>query len=90
MGKLCEYIVKDDHHASFRDYNYILEKARIISEAKNRKPGSPITIDDFKQAVYKHAENENWDKLGKNVQAVGIQKLSLSQRIKAWLAGRNN
>ena len=90
LGKLCEYIVKDDHHASFRDYNYILEKARIISEAKNRKPGSPITIDDFKQAVYKHAENENWDKLGKNVQAVGIQKLSLSQRIKAWLAGRNN
>lgn len=61
LDSLCEYIVKEDHHASFRDYNYILEKARIISEAKDRKPGSPITIKDLENAIQQHAENENWD-----------------------------
>ena len=61
LDKLCEYIVKENHHASFRDYNYILEKARIISEAKDRTPGSPITMDDLQKAVKQHAENENWD-----------------------------
>jgi len=61
IDELCEYIAKENHHASFRDYNYILEKARIISEAKDRKAGSPITIEDLEKAVKQHAENENWD-----------------------------
>ena len=66
LDSLCEYITKEDHHASFRDYNYILEKARIISEGKDRKAGSPITIDDFEQAVRQHADNENWDTVRTN------------------------
>ena len=73
LDKLCEYIVKENHHASFRDYNYILEKARIISEATDRKPGSPITIEDLQKAVKQHAENENWDteKVNKFTNIVG-------------------
>ena len=62
LDSLCEYIAKENHHASFRDYNYILEKARIISEGKDRKAGSHITIEDFEKAVKQHADNENWDK----------------------------
>ena len=66
LDNLCEYIAKENHHASFRDYNYILEKARIISEGKDRKAGSPITIDDLEQAVKQHADNENWDTVRTN------------------------
>lgn len=61
LDELCEYIARENHHASFRDYNYILEKARIISEGKDRKAGSPITIDDLEKAIKQHANNENWD-----------------------------
>ena len=61
LDKICQYIAKENHHASFRDYNYILEKARIISESNGRKEGSPITIDDLRNAVKQHASNENWD-----------------------------
>ena len=66
LNDLCKYITRENHHASFRDYNYILEKARIISEAKDRKPGSPITFADLEQAVKQHADNENWDTVKTN------------------------
>lgn len=66
LDSLCEYIAKENHHASFRDYNYILEKARIISEGKDRKSGSPITMDDLEKAIKQHAENENWDTVKTN------------------------
>ncbi|MBR6127330.1 ATP-binding protein [bacterium] len=61
LDKICEYIAKDNHQASFRNYNYILEEARMISEAKDRTPGSPITMEDLKKAVKQHAESENWE-----------------------------
>ena len=85
LDKLCEYISKEGHHASFRDYTYIVEKARIISEGKDRAKGSPITMNDLKEAVKKHAENENWEIGGKYTPNPHINepKLSWLQRIKA-------
>lgn len=87
LDKLCEYITKEKHHASFRDYNYILEKARIISEAKDRKPGSPITMKDLQKAVKQHAENENWEKSGAS--KMNTAKPSLGRRILNWIKGNN-
>ena len=59
--KLCEYIAKPEHHASFRDYNNILDKARLISEAPERQAGSQITMADFKEAIRAYAESKNWN-----------------------------
>ena len=92
LNKICEYITKENHHASFRDYNYILEKARIISEAKDRKPGSPITLEDFKKAVEQHAYNENWESSPNTKTKITTKitkNLSLLQKIKNWWANRN-
>ncbi len=84
LDEICEYITKTNHHASFRDYNYILEKARIISESKGRKEGSPITIADLKKATKQHAENENWDKtINITYPQKQPQKETLWQRIKS-------
>ena len=60
LERICSYVVEEGHHASFRDMQYILEKARIISEAKDRTPGSKITIKDLEKAAYEHGSNENW------------------------------
>ena len=86
LDKLCEYIVKEGHHASFRDYNYILDEARIISESKDRTPGSPITLNDLKQAVKKHAENENWEAGKKNIPTP--DKPKKKSFLYKWLANR--
>ena len=86
LDDLCAYIAKENHHASFRDYNYILEKARIISEAKDRTPGSAITMKDFKEAVKQHADNENWDKAVKTNQTgttYPVRKKNLWQKLKS-------
>ena len=88
LKRICDYIVKDKHHASFRDYNYILDKARLLSEAKDRTPGNPITIKDFENAVKQHAENENWESNRTTLNNT-VQKLSLKQRIMNWFK-RNN
>ncbi len=85
LDRICDYITKENHHASFRDYNYILDEARIISEAKERTPGSPITIDDLKQAVRQHAENENWEKSLKTSAATNEPKKT--SKFKKWLSG---
>lgn len=66
LNSICAEIAKDEHHASFRDLQYIFEHARVISESKGRKSGSPITVKDLKEAVKKHAESENWDKKAKD------------------------
>ena len=58
MDKICEYISREDHHASFRDMNYILDRARILSES--REKGAPISIENLVQAVKDHAESMNW------------------------------
>ena len=60
LKSLCSYIAKKNHHASFRDMEYILAEARIISE--KRSSGSKITMKDLKQAVKEHAKSENWEK----------------------------
>ena len=67
LDSICKDIAKESHHASFRDLQYILAEARIISESGTRKEGSPITIKDLKAAVKKHAERENWSAKGKAV-----------------------
>jgi len=64
LDKICTEIAKESHHASFRDLQYIFEHARILSESNGRKEGSPITMQDLREAVKKHAANENWDKKG--------------------------
>lgn len=58
LDKISEYITKQDHHASFRDMNYILQRAREISEkeAKSR----PISMQDLAKATQEHAESMNW------------------------------
>lgn len=89
LKSICDYIVKDKHHASFRDYNYILEKARILSEAKERTPGSPITIDDFRNAVTQHADNENWETGMSSITNTLKKKVSLVQKIKNLFKGNN-
>ena len=58
LNKLCEYISKEDHHASFRDMNYILNRARILSESGGKS--EPISMDNLVQAVKDHAESMNW------------------------------
>ena len=90
LKRLCKYITNKNHHASFRDMQYILDEARIISESKNRTPGSKITIKDLKQAVKNHAENENWERgKGKSNRRKNrelddnTEKLSFWQRLKA-------
>ena len=62
LDRICSDIAKESNHASFRDLQYILAHARVISESGSRKEGSPITIKDLKEAVKKHAESENWSK----------------------------
>ena len=59
LNKLCEYIAQEDHHASFRDMNYILNRARIFSESGGKS--EPISIDNLVQAVKEHAESMNWN-----------------------------
>lgn len=61
LDAICEYIVKDSHHASFRDFNYILNQAKIISEGPTRTAGAPISMQDLIDGVIKHSENTNWD-----------------------------
>lgn len=58
LNKLCEYISLPQHHASFRDMNYILDRARILSESG--KAGEPISMENLTQAVKDHAESMNW------------------------------
>ena len=59
LNKLCEYIAQENHHASFRDMNYILNRARIFSESGGKS--EPISIDNLVQAVKEHAESMNWN-----------------------------
>ncbi len=66
MDKICEYISRENHHASFRDMNYILDRARILSESKEK--GAPISIENLVQAVKDHAESMNW----KDISALNI------------------
>lgn len=61
VDKICEYIVAPSHKASYRDFNYILNHAKLISEGPNRPKGSPITVQDLVEAVVKHSINSNWD-----------------------------
>ena len=58
LDKICEYVSQENHHASFRDMNYILDRARILSESKEK--GAPISIENLVQAVIDHAESMNW------------------------------
>ena len=62
LDSICRDIAKKSNHASFRDLQYIFEHARVISESGTRKEGSPITINDLKEAVKKHADSNNWGK----------------------------
>ena len=62
LDSVCRDIAKKSNHASFRDLQYIFEHARVISESGTRKEGSPITINDLKEAVKKHADSNNWGK----------------------------
>lgn len=61
IDKICEYIVAPSHKASYRDFNYILNHAKVISESGTRPKGSPITVQDLTDAVIKHSINSNWD-----------------------------
>ena len=61
LDAICDYIVNESHHASFRDFNYILNHAKVLSEAPARAKGSPITVQDLIDGVVKHSENTNWD-----------------------------
>ena len=61
LDAFCEYIVQDSHHASFRDFNYILNQAKIISEGPSRTAGAPVSMQDLIDGVVKHSENTNWD-----------------------------
>lgn len=58
LNELCEYISKKDHHASFRDMNYILDRARILSESGEKS--EPISMDHLVKAVKDYAESMNW------------------------------
>ena len=82
LDSVCRDIAKKSNHASFRDLQYILEHARIISESGNRKAGSPITIKDLKEAVKKHAESENWGKKSnKKPEGKTIDDLTFLQKL---------
>lgn len=85
LDSICASIAKKSNHASFRDLQYIFDHARIISEGANRKTGTPITITDLKEAVKKHAENENWSAKGFNPNVNNVStnnNLGFLQRIK--------
>lgn len=82
LDNICKDIAKESNHASFRDLQYIFEHARIISESKGRKTGSPITTKDLKEAVKKHAESENWSKKTKEKrEARTIDDLSFVEKL---------
>lgn len=83
LDSICRDIAKESNHASFRDLQYILANARIISESAGRKEGSPITIKDLKEAVKKHAESENWSKNTKknNDNGFSFKDLSFVQKL---------
>ncbi len=83
LDSIAKKITKESNHASFRDLQYIFEHARIISESKGRKTGSPITIKDLENAVKKHAESENWGKKvkEKSNEAKTIDDLSFFERL---------
>lgn len=66
LNKICEYISLPEHHASYRDMNYILDRARILSESG--KTSEPISIENLVQAVKDHAESMNWNDI-KNFKA---------------------
>ena len=88
LDSICASIAKESNHASFRDLQYIFEHARIISESGNRKTGSPITINDLKEAVKKHAENENWSaKTVKSSNGGTTPKLNLWQKFCLLIGG---
>ena len=61
LDAICDYIVHDSHHASFRDFSYILNQAKIISEGPTRVAGTPVSMQDLIDGVIKHSENTNWD-----------------------------
>lgn len=63
LNKLCDYISLPEHHASFRDMNYILDRARLLSESG--KTSEPISIENLTQAVKDHAESMNWNDIKK-------------------------
>lgn len=60
-NKVCNYITEESHSASYRDFNYILTHAKILSESGERVAGSPISKADLIKAIAKHSENSNWD-----------------------------
>lgn len=66
LKKLCEYVSKEEHHASFRDMNYILNRARILSESGGKS--EPISMENLVQAVKDHAESMNW----KDINILGL------------------
>ncbi len=63
IDKLCEYITTKEHHASFRDMNYIIDKARLLSESGEKS--APISIDNLIQATKDISESMNWHDLHK-------------------------
>ena len=83
LDSICADIAKKSNHASFRDLQYILANARVISESGSRKEGSPITIKDLKEAVKKHAESENWSKnsANKSENSYSLKDLSFIQKL---------
>ena len=58
LEKISEYIARENHHASFRDMNYILQRAREISEKEAQS--RPIEMKDLVKATQEHAESMNW------------------------------
>lgn len=58
LEKIVAYVTKPEHHASFRDMNYILDRARIISESE--ATSRPIEMKDLIQATKEHADSMNW------------------------------
>lgn len=58
LEKVAEYVTRADHHASFRDMNYILDRARTISESEAKS--RPISMQDLVKATQEHAESMNW------------------------------
>ena len=83
LDSICADIAKKSNHASFRDLQYILANARVISESGSRKDGSTITIKDLKEAVKKHAESENWSKnsANKSENSYSLKDLSFIQKL---------
>lgn len=58
LEKISQYVTNNNHHASFRDMNYILDRARTLSESE--ATSRPISMKDLLQAVKDHAESMNW------------------------------